>query len=44
MRERGEPVPAEQSLETAKRVKEMYSYTCPDIVKEYKKKIKMFKN
>ena len=37
MRERGEPVPAEQSLETAKRVKEMYSYTCPDIVKEYKK-------
>lgn len=37
MRERGEPVPAEQSLETAKRVKEMYSYTCPDIVKEYGK-------
>mmetsp|Transcript_44853 Transcript_44853/g.105201 ORF Transcript_44853/g.105201 Transcript_44853/m.105201 type:complete len:416 (+) Transcript_44853:199-1446(+) len=37
MRERGEPVPTEQSLETAKRVKEVYSYVCPDIVKEYGK-------
>jgi actin-related protein 3 len=37
MRERGEPIPSEQSLETAKRVKETYSYVCPDIVKEFKK-------
>jgi len=37
MRERGEPIPSEQSLETAKRVKEKYSYVCPDIVKEFKK-------
>ncbi len=37
MRERGEPVPPEQSLETAKRIKEKYSYVCPDIVKEFKK-------
>jgi actin-related protein 3 len=37
MRERGEPVPPEQSLEVAKRVKETYSYVCPDIVKEYAK-------
>jgi actin-related protein 3 len=27
MRERGEPIPSEQSLETAKRCKEMYCYT-----------------
>mmetsp|Transcript_28381 Transcript_28381/g.66329 ORF Transcript_28381/g.66329 Transcript_28381/m.66329 type:complete len:419 (-) Transcript_28381:120-1376(-) len=37
MRERGEPIPSEQSLETAKRVKETYSYVCPDIVKEFRK-------
>jgi actin-related protein 3 len=37
MRERGEPVPPEQSLETAKRIKEQYSYVCPNIVKEFKK-------
>ncbi len=37
MRERGEPIPPEQSLETAKRIKEKYSYVCPDIVKEFKK-------
>lgn len=37
MRDRKEPVPAEDSLEVAKRVKEMYSYVCPDLVKEYAK-------
>jgi len=37
MRERGEPVPPDMSLETAQRVKEKYSYVCPDIVKEFKK-------
>jgi actin-related protein 3 len=37
MRDRNEKVPPEDSLEVAKRVKEMYSYVCPDIVKEYSK-------
>ena len=37
MRERKEPIPAEDSLEVAKRVKEMYCYVCPDLVKEYGK-------
>jgi len=37
MRDRGEPVPPEDSLEVAKRVKEMHSYVCPDIVKEFNK-------
>jgi actin-related protein 3 len=37
MRDRKEPVPAEDSLEVAKRVKEMYSYVCPDLAKEFQK-------
>jgi actin-related protein 3 len=37
MRERSEPIPPEQSMEVAKRVKETYSYVCPDIVKEFAK-------
>lgn len=37
MRERKEPVPPEDSLEVAKRVKEMYSYVCPDLAKEFAK-------
>ena len=37
MRDRGEPVPPEESLEVARKVKEMHSYVCPDIVKEFKK-------
>lgn len=37
MRERGEPVPSEDSLEVAKRVKEMHSYVCPDLAKEFAK-------
>jgi actin-related protein 3 len=37
MRDRNEPVPPEDSMEVAKRVKEMHSYVCPDIVKEFNK-------
>jgi len=37
LRERGEQVPPAESLEVAKRIKENYSYVCPDIVKEYAK-------
>jgi len=37
MRDRNEPIPPAESLEVAKRVKEQYSYVCPDIVKEYTK-------
>jgi len=37
MRERNEPIPPSESMEVAKRVKEMYSYVCPDIVKEFAK-------
>jgi len=37
MRERSEPIPPAESLDIAKRVKETYSYVCPDIVKEFSK-------
>lgn len=37
MRERGEPCPPEDAMEVAKKVKEMYGYTCADIVKEFGK-------
>jgi actin-related protein 3 len=37
LRERGEPVPAEDALEVAKRIKEMHSYVCPDLAKEFAK-------
>ena len=37
MRDRKEPIPSEDSFEVAKTVKEMYSYVCPDLVKEYAK-------
>jgi hypothetical protein len=33
MRDRGEPIPPEDSLDIARRIKEAYSYTCADIVK-----------
>jgi actin-related protein 3 len=33
----GNNVPSSESFEVAKRVKEQYSYVCPDLVKEYKK-------
>eukprot|EP00056_Hartaetosiga_gracilis_P000169 m.36555 g.36555 ORF g.36555 m.36555 type:complete len:412 (+) comp10097_c0_seq2:198-1433(+) len=37
LREREVGIPPEQSLETAKQIKERYSYVCPDIVKEFAK-------
>mmetsp|Transcript_18305 Transcript_18305/g.30741 ORF Transcript_18305/g.30741 Transcript_18305/m.30741 type:complete len:418 (-) Transcript_18305:215-1468(-) len=37
MRERGEQVPPEESLDIARRVKEQFSYTSSDIVREYSK-------
>jgi actin-related protein 3 len=38
LRERGEnAIPPEDSLKVAERIKEQYSYVCPDIVKEFKK-------
>ncbi|PWA78502.1 actin-like ATPase superfamily protein [Artemisia annua] len=37
MRERGEHVPPEDSLEVARKIKETYCYTSADIVKEYNK-------
>jgi len=33
----GNAVPSSESFDTAKRIKESYSYVCPDLVKEYKK-------
>lgn len=35
MRDRNEPIPSEDSLEVAKRVKEMHCYVCPDMAKEF---------
>lgn len=37
LREREPSIPPEQSLTTAKNIKEMYSYVCPDLVKEFAK-------
>jgi len=37
MRDRAEPIPPAEALEVAKRVKETYSYVCPDVVKEFQK-------
>jgi actin-related protein 3 len=38
MRDReGNLIPSAESFDTAKRVKEQFSYVCPDLVKEYKK-------
>uniref|UniRef100_A0A8K9XTY3 Actin-related protein 3B n=1 Tax=Oncorhynchus mykiss TaxID=8022 RepID=A0A8K9XTY3_ONCMY len=37
LREREVGIPPEQSMETAKAVKERYCYICPDIVKEFAK-------
>ena len=33
LQERGELLPAEDSLDISRKVKEMYCYTCSDIVK-----------
>ena len=38
LRERNETsIPPEDSLKVAERIKEQFSYVCPDIVKEFKK-------
>jgi len=37
LRERNEKIPPAETLEVAKRIKETFSYVCPDIVKEFKK-------
>ncbi|KAJ3009222.1 Actin- protein 3, partial [Thoreauomyces humboldtii] len=37
LRERENSIPPEDSLEVARRIKEMYSYVCPDIVREFQK-------
>lgn len=37
LREREVGIPPEQSMETAKAIKEKYSYVCPDIAKEFAK-------
>ncbi|XP_029122347.1 actin-related protein 3 isoform X2 [Elaeis guineensis] len=37
LKERGEHIPPEDSFEVARKVKEMYCYTCSDIVKEFNK-------
>jgi actin-related protein 3 len=37
LRERGEPIPPEDSLEVAKKIKEDHCYVSQDIVKEYEK-------
>ena len=37
LRDRNEPIPPEDSLLVSQRIKELYSYTCPDVVKEFKK-------
>ncbi|KAG9298433.1 hypothetical protein G9A89_008697 [Geosiphon pyriformis] len=37
LRDRNEDIPKEDSLKVAERIKEQYSYVCPDIVKEFKR-------
>ena len=37
MREREKGIPPDQAMDVAKRVKETYSYVCPDLVKEFHK-------
>jgi actin-related protein 3 len=37
LRARGEPCPADQIIDVARRVKEMYCYVAPDLIKEYNK-------
>lgn len=37
LRDREPHIPPEQALEVAKKIKETYSYVCPDIVKEFTK-------
>lgn len=37
LRERNEPVPPEDSMEVAQRIKEQHCYVCPDMLKEFRK-------
>ena len=37
LREREPHIPADESLEVAKRIKEQYGYVCPDMAKEFRK-------
>jgi len=37
LRDRGEPLPPEDALPIAGRIKEQYCYVCPDLVKEFEK-------
>lgn len=37
LRDRGEKVPSEDSLDIAQKIKERYGYVCKDVVKEYQK-------
>ena len=37
LRDRGEQFPPEDGLMLAKKLKEMWCYVCPDLVKEYQK-------
>lgn len=37
LRERESGIPPEQSLETAKAIKEKFGYICPDVAKEFNK-------
>ncbi|RKP03194.1 hypothetical protein CXG81DRAFT_9856 [Caulochytrium protostelioides] len=37
LRERENSIPPEETMEVARRIKEMYSYVCPDIVREFRK-------
>ena len=37
LRERESGIPPEQSLETAKAIKERFGYICPDVAKEFNK-------
>jgi len=37
LRDRAEPLPPDDAIAVAKKIKEQYCYVCPDIVKEYQK-------
>ena len=42
LRERERGIPPKDSLEVAKRIKETYSYVCPDLAKEFAKSVVLF--
>jgi actin-related protein 3 len=37
LRDRAEPLPPDDAIAVAKKIKEQYCYVCPDIIKEYQK-------